>query len=385
MLTEPELTPIGAAAYRRALALRDLTDAARGPHAMQLLVHAAIAELCSLWAVEAIVDRGSPVVSVADNYEALGYAADAAARDARYTRYVDTDLVLRTHTSALLPGLLRRLARVDCSDVLLACPGLVWRRDVIDRLHVGEPHQLDLWRLRGNGGHAPLVRVDLIEMVEAVVAALLPGAALRLNETSHPYTEQGLEVEVEAGGRWVELLECGLASPAVLARAGIDPSRYSGLALGLGLDRALMLRKGIDDIRLLRSDDPRVASQMLDLEPYRAVSSQPPVKRDISIAVSAGRSEEELGDRLRQHLRELALDDRLESLELLAATPGEDLPPQARERIGIQPGQSNLLLRLVIRHPTRTLTDAEANHLRDLAYASLHEGTRHQWSTAGAS
>lgn len=352
---------------------------------MQSLVHAAIAELRSLWGVEVIVYRGSPVVSVADNYEALGYAVGAAARDARYTRYVDTDLVLRTHTSALLPGLLRRLARADCSDILFACPGAVWRRDVVDRLHVGEPHQLDLWRLCKNDGQAPLVRADLIEMVETVAAALLPGAALRLNETGHPYTEQGLEVEVEAGGRWVELLECGLAAPAVLARAGIDASRYSGLAMGIGLDRALMLRKGIDDIRLLRSDDPRVAAQMLDLEPYRPVSSQPSVKRDISIAVSAGRSEEELGDRLRQHLRELGLDEQLESLELLSATPGDALPPHARERIGVQPGQSNLLLRLVIRHPTRTLTDAEANRLRDLAYASLHEGTRYQWAAPKAS
>src|SRR3954454_20171105 len=213
MLTEPDLTPIGAAAYRRALALRDLTDAAQGPHAMQLLVHAAVAELCSLWGVDLIVYRGSRAVSVADNSEPLCSAADAAARDARFTRYVDTDLLLRTHTSALLPGLLRRLAGADCSDVLLACPGLVWRRDVIDRLHVGEPHQLDLWRLRSHESHAPLVRSDLVEMIETVAAALLPGAALRLNETSHPYTEQGLEVEVEAGRRWGEGLECGRARP----------------------------------------------------------------------------------------------------------------------------------------------------------------------------
>ncbi len=382
MLTESDLTPIDAGAYRRALTVRDLTDAAEGPHAMQLVVQEAIAELRALWSVDVILSRGSPSVRVADNYEALGDAADAAARDARYTRYVAADLVLRTHTSALLPGLLRQVARADCSDVLLASPGLVWRRDVIDRLHVGEPHQLDLWRLRKNDTRAPLSRVDLIEMIEAVAARLLPGSGIRLNEASHPYTEQGLEVEVDAGGRWVELLECGLAAPAVLARAGIDPRRYSGLAMGIGLDRALMLRKGIDDIRLLRSDEPRVAAQMLDLAPYHPVSSQPPVRRDISIAVSLGRSEEELGDQLRQELRQAGLDEQLESLELLSATPGDDLPPHARRRIGIQPGQSNLLLRLVIRHPTRTLTDAEANRLRDLAYAALHEGTRYQWSTA---
>jgi phenylalanyl-tRNA synthetase alpha chain len=380
MLTESDLTPIGSAAYRRALALRDLTDAAEGPHAIQLLVHDAIAELCSRWGVGVVVYRGSPVVTVADNYEALGYAADAAARDTRYTRYVSRALVLRTHTSALLPGLLRHLVGADCSDILLACPGLVWRRDVIDRLHVGEPHQLDLWRLRANDAHAPLNDTDLVEMIEAVAGALLPGAALRLNETSHPYTEHGLEVEVQTAGGWVELLECGLAAPAVLARAGLDPASYSGLAMGIGLDRALMLRKGIDDIRLLRSKDPRVEAQMLNLKPYQPVSSQPRVKRDISIAVLAGRSEEELGDHLRQHLRELGLDEQLESVELLSRSPGDDLPSQARDRLGLQPGQDNLLLRLVIRHPTRTLTDAEANVVRDRAYASLHEGTRYQWS-----
>lgn len=57
---------------------------------------------------------------------------------------------------------------------------------------------------------------------------------------------------MHAGGEWVELAECGLASPDVLAGAGLDPTLWSGLALGMGLDRALMLRKGIPNIRLLR-------------------------------------------------------------------------------------------------------------------------------------
>jgi phenylalanyl-tRNA synthetase alpha chain len=75
-------------------------------------------------------------VPLADNYELLGYAPDAAARDARYTRYVSGSEVLRTHTSAMIPGLLRSLACAACEDVLLAYPGLVYRRDRIDRLSV---------------------------------------------------------------------------------------------------------------------------------------------------------------------------------------------------------------------------------------------------------
>jgi phenylalanyl-tRNA synthetase alpha chain len=364
---------ISADAYRKALTLPDLTDAVHGQHALQLLVHDAVVVLRETWDCDVILHRAHPVVSVADNYELLGYAPDAAARDARYTRYVSDSEVLRTHTSAMIPGLLRSLARAAYEDVLLVCPGLVYRRDRIDRLSVGEPHQLDLWRVRG----ARLCGEDLRSMVAVVVGALVPGAAYRCLPAVHPYTRDGLEVELRAGEGWIELLECGHAAPEVLARAGL-PDDYAGLAMGIGLDRALMLRKGIDDIRLLRSSDPRVAAQMRDLGPYRPVSAQPPVRRDLSIAVAAETTAEELGDRVRAALG--GRTDAVEAIEILAETPGEELPPQAAERLGLQPGQKNVLLRVVLRHPTKTLTDPEANELRDSVYAAVHEGAEWTWA-----
>jgi phenylalanyl-tRNA synthetase alpha chain len=363
-------------AYRKALALPDLTDAAHGPHALQLLVRDAVTALRETWDCDVVVHRAHPVVPVADNYELLGYAPDAAARDARYTRYVSDSEVLRTHTSATVPGLLRLLARAPYEDVLLACPGLVYRRDRIDRLSVGEPHQLDLWRVRRGW----LVAADLETMVAVVVGALVPGAAYRSLPAVHPYTRDGLEVEVRVGEAWVELLECGLAAPEVLARSGLSAG-YAGLAMGIGLDRALMLRKGIDDIRLLRSPDPRVAAQMRDLNSYEPVSVQPPVRRDLSIAVAPETTAEELGDRVRAALGDRT--DAVEAIEVLAETLGEKLPPQAAERLGLQPGQKNVLLRVVLRHPTRTLTDAKANELRDAVYAAVHEGTKWTWAARG--
>lgn len=364
---------ISADDYRKALALPDLTDAAHGPHAIHMLVEDVLAALRASWDCDVIVHRAHPVVPIADNYELLGYAPDAAARDARYTRYVSETEVLRTHTSAMIPGLLRSLAAAGYEDVLLACPGLVYRRDRIDRLSVGEPHQLDLWRLR----RGRLDSDDLTAMVATVVGALVPGADYRRLRAVHPYTHNGLEVEVRAGENWVELLECGLAAPEVLARAGLTAD-YTGLAMGLGLDRALMVRKGIGDIRLLRSPDPRVVAQMRDLEPYRPVSAQPPVQRDLSIAVAAETTPEELGDRVRAALGDRT--DAVESIEVLAETVGEELPSQAVERLGLQPGQKNILLRVVLRHPTATLTDAEANELRDAVYAAVHEGTVWTWA-----
>jgi len=361
----------------RALALRDLSDPASGPHAMQLVADAIGDALERTWGAPVLVHRASPLVTIHTNYEVLGYPADAPAREARYTRYVDDRRLLRTHMTAMVPGALRRLVRPgDADDVVVACPGLVYRRDVVDRLHVGEPHQLDLWRVRRS---KPLTTGDLDEMTDLVVSAVMPGASHRTLPAVHPYTTEGREVEVETGAGWVELLECGLAGAHVLEAGGLDPEEWSGLALGIGLDRAVMLRKGVSDIRLLRADDPRVALQMLDLEPYRAVSAMPPTRRDLSIAVAADLTAEELGDRIRERVEPGVLE-AVEEMSVVAETPADELPPQAIARIGLRRGQKNVLVRLVLRHPTWTLTAEEANRTRDDVYAAIHEGSVYEWA-----
>jgi phenylalanyl-tRNA synthetase alpha chain len=369
---------IDAPAYRRALAVRDLTDAAHGPHAMQLLVRDAIEALQRLWGSPVIVYRAPPLVPVADNYDDLNYPADGAARDARYTRYVAEQHLLRTQTSSMIPRALRMIAPAGYDDVLLACPGLTYRRDAIDRLHVGEPHQLDLWRISqvSVSGH------DLRQMIECVAHALLPGKELRVEPASHPYTIDGLEVHARVEGTWVEILECGLALPKLLANSGHHPATYNGLAMGMGLDRMLMLRKGIDDIRLLRSNDPRIALQMLDLSSYRPVSSQPAIQRDLSIAVANERNAAELGDRIRATLDEKTAAG-LEEISIVAETPYAELSTAAQRRLGIAPHQKNVVLRLVIRDLERTLTSREANELRDLIYDVLHEGSVKTWAARG--
>jgi phenylalanyl-tRNA synthetase alpha chain len=190
----------------------------------------------------------------------------------------------------------------------------------------------------------------------------------------------GRQIDVRLEETWVEVGECGLAASAVLERAGLDPVRWSGLAMGLGLDRLVMLRKGVPDIRLLRSADPRVAVQMRDLSPYRPVSHMPPVRRDLSIVVDTATdvSDEAVGDRVREALGGDA--DAVESAQVVAVTEYDDLPAPAQERLAIQPGQANVLVRLVLRALDRSLTDLEANRMRDRVYSVLHEGDRHEWT-----
>jgi phenylalanyl-tRNA synthetase alpha chain len=216
------------------------------------------------------------------------------------------------------------------------------------------------------------------EMLATVLGALTPGLPVRHEPRTHPYTVSGRQVDVLHDGRWVEVGECGLVRPAVLAAAGLPG--LSGLALGLGLDRLLMLAKRIPDIRLLRSADPRVARQMLDLTGYQRVSVMPAITRDMSVVVSAGDEidEETLGDRIRDALAADA--DRVEEATVLSATPYGHLPASAIARLGARPDQQNLLVRVVLRDLDTTLTNAAANALRDRIYAALHQGTRHEWS-----
>ncbi|MFB9902375.1 PheS-related mystery ligase SrmL [Allokutzneria oryzae] len=351
----------------RDLAVRDLTDPATGPHAVQLVLNHIVDALAALWNCEVRWCRGDRVVTIADNYDNLGYDPADVTRDARYTRYVDDRRMLRSHSSAMVPAALRALAAAPVDDVLLVCPGIVYRRDSIDRLHTGTPHQLDLWRI----AREPLSAKDLDEMITALTR-VLPGAADRREPRVHPYTREGRQVDIARDGGWVEIGECGLAHPDVLARAGLG-AEWSGLAMGLGLDRILMLLKGIPDIRMLRADE----EQMTDLLPYRPVSAMPPITRDISVAVDAGDLAEDLGDRVRDAVGE----DCVESVEILQETPYRELPPRARERLGARQDQKNLLVRIVLRRLDRTLSDSEANVLRDRIYAAVHRGDRHQWAT----
>ncbi|WP_416403574.1 hypothetical protein [Arthrobacter sp. LFS091] len=352
-----------------ALTVRDLSNPDHGPHAMQTLLRDVMDALHALWGVPERTVRHSPLVSVADNYDRLGFSEMDVTRDQKYSRYVSPTVMLRSHTSASIPSLLRNVVPGESMDELWALPGLVYRRDSIDRTHVGTPHQVDLWRI---SSRITLKPGHLQDMIGVLVAAVLPGAEWRAVPSAHPYTQEGLQIDVLMDGEWLELAECGLVAPHLLVDAGLDPGKWSGLALGMGLDRALMLRKGIPDIRLLRSSDARIQQQMTNLDPWKPVSQMPPISRDLSLVVAADMDAELLGDKVRMALGDRAED--LESVELLALTPGESLPPAARQRLRILAGQSNALVRVVMRPLAETMTDPQANKVRDDIYLALHEG-----------
>jgi len=363
LLTQKELA--------HTLAIPDLTDPLVSTHALQKLIRLAERALTQHWQCQLQTVRSSPVVPVENNYDRLNYPSEGAARDARYTRYISERYILRTQTSSAIPDTLAGMRGSTPADLLLMVPGMVYRRDSIDRLHCAEPHQLDIWRLVDHQKQRSVTQVDLHDMVDQLMSVLLPDHEWRAIPSPHPYTEHGVQIDVRWRDEWIEVGECGLIDKTILQNAALNV--HSGLAMGLGLDRILMIRKNIPDIRLIRSTDSRVLVQMDDLALYRPVSMMPPIYRDLSLAVSKELSEEDIGDRIRSYLKE---SESIECLQVISETDYDELPASAQQRMGMQPHQKNMLLKVVIRDMNTTLSAEKANDIRNKIYGLLHEGIR---------
>jgi phenylalanyl-tRNA synthetase alpha chain len=322
------------------------------------------------------VYRKDPIVTVADNYDNLLITKDNISRSSTYTHYVDNEHIFGTHTTAQIPAILRELAaaRKDWKDVvILYCLVLLIRRDVTDKKHVGQVHMLEMWRIVKTGNDKPIIKDDLLDVVKGAANIAAPGWKLRIIDSPHPYTKQGIEVNAVLGERDIEILECGLINDQILANAGLDPQEYSGWALGMGLDRLVMTLKDIPDVRYLRSTNPKIAAQMKDLDKYHEVSSQPAIQRDMSYSVPTGYVEEDINEDIRE-----ALGDKqniLESVEILSETAYKDLPLKIQERLGIASDQKNVLVRITLRHLERTLENKEANEIYDDIYEKINHGS----------
>ena len=318
------------------------------------------------------VIRGNPVVSAEDNFDKLLFSPGNPGRSSTYTRYTDGDHVLRTHTSALVPSTFKSLDK-NINNATFVFPGLVYRRDVIDPRHLDVFHQIDVWTLQNNELYGKTNRENLLLLAKTIFEAACPDAQMVVYEAKHPYTIDGIEVYASVDGKEIEVLEAGLAHPEVLRNSGIDPDKYSGLALGMGVERLIMARKNIPDIRLIRSIDPRIIKQMSNMDKYKSVSDQPAISRDISYCVNKNDSEEDICEAIREAFGEQS--ELLEEVKILERTPFENLPQIAKDKLGVNADQDNVLVRIILRHPDKTLTKSEAANLYANAYPKIHKGS----------
>lgn len=202
------------------------------------------------------------------NFQALNIPEDHPARDSQDTFYCEPlgeeQLLLRTHTSPVQVRAMQRLK----PPFRVVAPGKVFRHEATDASHEHTFHQLE--------GLVIDKDVNIGQLVGAM-KTLLRGifdrqVDVRLRPGFFPFVEPGFELDARCpfcsagcsvckGTRWVELLPCGMVHPNVLKSCGIDPEQWNGFAFGLGLSRLVMLRYGIDDVRLLLGGDLRFLEQ----------------------------------------------------------------------------------------------------------------------------
>ena len=212
---------------------------------------------------------------------------------------------------------------------------------------------------------------ELLQLIKTVADCIVPSGLYKAADIgkdismSHPYLKKVLKVRTEFKGEMVSVLEARIVSQDFLARMNIDHGKYFAVSVGIILDRAVMLIKGLDDVRLLRSEDERVSRQMLTLEKYKPISKYPATIRDISVIMSCSRSREDVISEISSTLsRESAL---LDEVIVLSETPFETLPEAARLRLGIVSGQKNMLIRMIFCSHERTLKRDEGDYLTEKA------------------
>jgi phenylalanyl-tRNA synthetase alpha chain len=204
------------------------------------------------------VAEGPEVETDFYNFEALNMPRSHPARsgfDTLFTDYRDDgSVLLRTHTSPVQIRVMQSIA----PPIYMVMPGRVFRRDTPDATHMPVFHQIEgLVIDRG------ITMAHLAGTIDAFTKAFFGGAfTSRLRPNYFPFTEPSAEFDIQRPeGTWIELGGCGMVHPNVLRAGGLDPEEWSGFAFGFGIDRMARERHGIDDIRVMYSNDIRFIEQ----------------------------------------------------------------------------------------------------------------------------
>lgn len=203
------------------------------------------------------IAEGPEVESEWFNFDALNFKPDHPAREMQDTFFVEppeAHLLLRTHTS---PVQVRSMLEREL-PIYVLCPGKVFRTDELDATHTPVFHQFE-----GLAIDKGLSMADLRGTLEHF-ARLMFGdeAKIRLRPNYFPFTEPSAELDIwhpgaKGGPRWIEWGGCGMVHPQVLRATGIDPETYSGFAFGMGIERTLMFRNEVGDMRDMIEGDVR--------------------------------------------------------------------------------------------------------------------------------
>ncbi|XP_002528951.2 phenylalanine--tRNA ligase, chloroplastic/mitochondrial [Ricinus communis] len=289
-----------------------------------------------------------PLVSVKQNFDDVLVPADHVSRSYNDTYYVDSQTVLRCHTSAHQAELLRN------GHTHFLVTGDVYRRDSIDSTHYPVFHQMEGvrvfssadWEASGSDATS-FVADDLKKCLEGLAKHLFGAVEMRWIDTYFPFTNPSFELEIYFKDDWLEVLGCGVTEQEILTRNG--RSQDVAWAFGLGLERLAMVLFDIPDIRLFWSTDERFTSQFHNGQlgvKFKAFSKYPPCYKDMSFWINESFTENNLCEVVRG-----IAGDLVEEVRLI-------------DNFTNKKGMTSHCYRIAYRSMERSLTDEEINDLQ---------------------
>lgn len=211
------------------------------------------------------VYEGPDIDTVFNTFDGLNSPPTHPARDLTDTFYVTPDIVLRPHTSSAEI----RAEQGLTTPYKIVIPGRCYRCDTPDATHSHTFHQVEMMVIGED-----ITMADLKGTLDMLAKKLFgPETKTKFRPHHFPFTEPSAEMDVscfKCGGKgcnvckgsgWIEILGCGMTHPHVHRAGGIDTDKYTGFAVGMGVERIAMLKYGIDDIRLIYENDMRFIEQ----------------------------------------------------------------------------------------------------------------------------
>ena len=327
-------------------------------------------------------NRYSPVVTIHQNFDSLGFPKDHVGRSKSDTYYINKELLLRTHTSAHQAETFK-----ECSTPGFLITADVYRRDEIDSSHYPVFHQTEGARVFDvspdleaqiedeiaampanvvvedvvtspsnpyqschSPAHSEAVGRHLKRSIEMLAAEVFQAHAsreplkVRWIEAYFPFTSPSWELEVWFNGEWLELCGCGVVQQQILNDVGKTDT--IGWAFGLGLERIAMILFGIPDIRLFWSQDERFTKQFngLDIVTFKEYSKYPLNKKDMSFWIN-----------------DFSEND---FMEIVRATGGDLIESVKQVDKFEKGGRTSLCYRITYRSMDRSLSNEEINRLQ---------------------
>ena len=257
---DERLAQVGSAKKHRAGPLVDVTlPGAKPTIGHTHVITQTVNEICEIFGrMGFAVQYGPEVEDEWHNFNALNIPLSHPARDVLDNFYIDEKAMLRSQTSTVQ---IRTMENTQ-PPVRIIAPGRVYRPDTVDATHYFMFHQVE-----GLYVDEGVTMADLKTCLDQFCKAYFgPDVVTRFRPSFFPFTEPSAEIDYlthnsDGSERWIEMGGCGMVDPNVLGQVGYDSEKYTGFAFGLGIERMVMRKHNITDIRLLFESDTRFLHQ----------------------------------------------------------------------------------------------------------------------------